>query len=438
MNKNYKFYFIVSFLGLLISILTFFPGWMSPDSINQYLDSKKNIYSDWHPILMAIWWRQLNFIYEGPGLFLIQNLLLYWTSLLLLTLAFDKIFGFRAILFLLVGFWPGLLFPLGMIWKDIVFAVSVIFVWAIFWKNYTYKDSFNNFQRVIIVVLLLFAYGVKINGLVLIPIMFYVWFTLEQLFINKWIKKSFVAIVATSLIVIINMFITYSNNVVKTHPFQYVQTYDLLAISVATNKNLLPNYINEKISNINYKLKELYFVGGNNVLFYNTVGNLKTLEKSDLNELNHRWFSSILKYPKEYFIHRYNNFISMIRIGENTSTYVAAAGIDNNSFGFDFSKNTFSNLLSSTVDKYKYVYFPWVYMIVLIVSIVSLNILRKDKFMINMFGLSAFVFIVPHFFILPAYDYRYLYYSYFVAIIVGVLFLLHLFDKIFRIVNEKR
>lgn len=438
MNKKFIIYLIIAFFGFLISILTFFPGWMSPDSVAQYANAQVKTYSDWHPVLMAIWWRQLNFIYEGPGLFLIQNLVLYWTSLLLLTFAFDKIFGFRAILFLLVGFWPGLLFPLGMIWKDIIFAISVIFVWAIFWEKYTYKSSFNNFVRFIIVVLLLFSFGVKTNGLVLLPIMFYVWFTLEQCFENRWITKFFMAIVATGLIVFTNMFITYSNNVVKTYPFQYTQTYDLLAISVATNENLLPNYINEKLSNTNYKLKELYFIGDNNLLFYNAVGNLMILEKNDLNDLNHKWFSSILKYPKEYFIHRYNNFISMMRIGEIWPASIAAAVIVENQYGLVFSKNTFSDLLSSTVDKYKYIYFPWVYMIILVVSLVGLNMLRKDKFMINMFGLSAFVFIAPHFFILPAADYRYLYYSYFVAIIVGVLFLLHLFDKIFRIANEKR
>jgi hypothetical protein len=56
-NKKIIIYLSIAFLGFLISILTFFLGWISPDSVAQYGNAQVKTYFDWHPALMAIWWR---------------------------------------------------------------------------------------------------------------------------------------------------------------------------------------------------------------------------------------------------------------------------------------------------------------------------------------------------------------------------------------------
>src|SRR4051794_3012093 len=68
-------------LGLVVTCVVFYPGYMTDDSITQLRQAREGYYGDWHPPIMAWIWRILDRIIPGPfGMVLFHNLL-FWTGL---------------------------------------------------------------------------------------------------------------------------------------------------------------------------------------------------------------------------------------------------------------------------------------------------------------------------------------------------------------------
>lgn len=409
---------LITTLGFIFSVLAFSPGWMSPDSFAQYNDAKEGVFRDWQPVLMAWWWRQLDQLYAGPALFLIQNLVLYWGAWCILAVSARRWVGRCAYLIPLLGSWPGLLFPLGQIWKDVAFACSLFFVWAVLINAYTHSRKLKHIERVGVFILGLFAFGAKTNGLVALPFVFTFWVYVEGWQKSSWFRRvalslaiSFTAVTAATVIV-------PQDRIIKTSPFQYTQTYDLLAISVKTGQNLLPAYITNRVGKEQEQLEKLYWPGGNNLLFYNAAGNMTTMSPADLEELNTLWLDSVMSYPEAYSAHRLDNFKELLRWGADKVAYVATPGTGSNQYGFQFVGNKFSDWLSAQPERHPWEFFPWVYLVALLVSTIALLLCNWHRVLVTTISLSAFAFVIPHFFVAPAADYRYLYYSYFCALVL--------------------
>lgn len=421
---------VTCILGFLFSVLAFFPGWMSPDSIAQYSDASEGIYRDWHPVLMAWWWSKLDHIYSGPALMLMQNLLLYWGGWGLMAKASRRWMGWFAYIIPILGFWPGLLFPLGQIWKDIVFASAMLFAWSLLVNAYAGSRQLRLLERGAVILLSVFGFGVKTNGLVILPFLFGFW-----IFVEGWQKKSLmhkillnlglVATVAAAAISIVP-----SERVIKTSPFQYTQTYDLLAISVRTGQVWLPSYITKRVGEKPEELRKLYWTGGNNALFYNTAGTLAAANASELADLKKLWTEAVRKYPGIYLAHRINNFMALLRWGESTTAVVASPTIVTNPFGFSFNQNKFSYWLAAQADRHPWMFFPWIYLAMLLVSMGLLFILKLHQELVFAIGGSAITFIFPHIFIAPSADYRYLFYAYPCALILLLWASFALFSKV--------
>lgn len=399
-------------IGFIYGILAYFPGWMSPDSFISYVDSTHGIYQDWQPVMMGRWWSVLNRLYDGPALMLIQNLLLYWAGWALLALACRPWAGRIAWLLPLAGFWPGLTFPLGQIWKDISFAAALLFCWALLRNAAALRRGLRWRERIALMVLLVFAAGIKSNGIVALPFLLGYWVAIEQWHRGRWWRYFGLAGALTLAIAWLTVALIPRSVVVKTFPFQYTQTYDLLAISIASPEIVLPDYVTRRVGATREQLGKLYFVGGNNVLFYGTDGKLATVDKQELKDLDTAWIAALKKYPAIYLQHRYHNMLSLLRIGETAAAYIANPRIDNNSYGFSFRKNEFSNWLEALQYRQPWIFFPWIYTAVLLVAGMIACCVREFRLFSANVGLSAIAFLLPHFFVAPAYDYRYLYYLY--------------------------
>lgn len=410
---------LVCLIGILYSVLAFFPGWMSPDSGVQYGDAKNGIYQDWHPVMMAWWWRRLDSLYAGPGLFMMQNLLLYWGAWYLFAAASRRWLGRWALLVPFLGFWPGLLFPLGPIWKDVAFACSIFFAWALLFNAYAVSRKLKWLERAGVFILATFAFGVKTNGVVVLPFLFWFWTYVEGWKRNSWIKQGGLSIVLTVISAIGAISLVSSERVVKMYPFQYTQVYDLLAISINTNQNLLPRYITESIGGTQEKLKSLHYIGGNNLLFYGVSGDQTTTDSARLSDLNRRWLGAIIDYPGVYLDHRLANFGALMRWGADTAAYVAIPEVVPNQYNISFQPNKISTWLASQVGTHPWMFFPWIYMAMLLGAMGLLIVLKWNRALVVSLGGSAVVFVLPHLLIAPSADYRYLYYAYFCAVILA-------------------
>ncbi|NVM78705.1 hypothetical protein FHW83_004535 [Duganella sp. SG902] len=122
--------------GLLaaLTVLLFFinlglhyPGTMNNDSWLQYGEVRSGIYTDWHPPVMAVLWTLLDRVIHGPAPMLILHLGLHWLGLGLLADGLARAGRVRtALLVVLAGAFPVLVFYNGGIWKDVGMASALI------------------------------------------------------------------------------------------------------------------------------------------------------------------------------------------------------------------------------------------------------------------------------------------------------------------------
>ena len=403
-------------LGMLVSLLAFFPGWMSVDSLTQYMDAKSDVYHDWHPVLMAWWWRILDGVYPGPALMLVQNLLLYWLGFGLLAIASSRWIGVYAGLLPLVGFWPGILFPLGEIWKDICFATSIFFAWALLINVYSQQRTLYFIETTGIFILSIFAVGVKPNGLVVLPFLMWFWTSLERWCRTGVIKRILLTVVLTLTFVLVSIAIVPKEKIVKQYNFQYSQVYDLLAITVKSNRNVFPEYIRSKMGDAK-EFGKLYSPGANTAFSAVFLGlaptspGLATTKPLELADLQRCWIDAISSHPFVYLQHRLNTFAALLRLDSaRPAGAVAWAGIVSNPFGFTFTKNILSKALTATL-LIPFMYAPWVYLLALLASVYVLARQKRHKTLLFCFSGSSIAFALPHIFVVPSNEYRYLYYS---------------------------
>jgi hypothetical protein len=406
-------------LGFLVSAWTFFPGWMSNDSLIQYREARAGTFNSWHPVLMAWWWRQLDHLYKGPALFLLQNLLLYWGGLGLLANALRRTAGRFAYIVPILGLWPALLFVSGEIWKDVTFACSLFVSWAIVINAYCWQRKTSRLEKCTLITLLIFATGVKTNGILAVPFLIIFWLNTEGLRDGK--RLAALTLVILSAAVLIPFSITSTLKVKHDNPLQYTQLYDLLAISVKTKQNLLPLYVNERIQLSQNDLEKRYVVGNNNSLFYGFTKDLVGLRAPspiEAAELRSSWLKAIKNYPASYLTHRWDNFLSLLRIGESTAAYVASPLIVENEFDIKFDANEISTFLNEQPTAHPWMFHPWLYLLLTLISTVVLFLKNNHRLVSAAIFGSSFTFAAAHFFIAPASDFRYLYYSYFCTVIV--------------------
>lgn len=421
--------------GFLVCLLAFFPGWMSPDSVAQYSEAKEGLYRDWNPVLMAWWWRQLDHIYSGPALFLIQNLLLYWAAWLLFAKAAGQRVRGYSFLILFCALWPGLLFPLGQIWKDIVFGCTLFFVWGFLFYAHSQRRRLRAWEFAIVFLFSTFAIGVKPNGLAALPFVFFSGFQVGSSKPIRLKASLLAAILLTFLAWIACALVVPQSKIIKTSPFQYTQTYDLLAISAGTQQDLLPPYINRKLASTGGSPRSLYSPGGNDLLFYKTVGNISTGDPMELSELNKLWVRSIVEHPWEYLRHRVTNFKELLRWGADTPAVVAFPGIVENRFGLHFDSNEFSTLIAETMTLSPWIFFPWIYFAALAFALTIMGYLHKLDIIISSMAASIIAFTIPHIFIAPAADFRYLYYAY---LLIAAIFALAIMLSIEKLLDAKK
>lgn len=116
---------VILALGWIAIILYGFPGMMSMDSIQQLMESRAHVYTDFHPAVMARLWQIMDRIVAGPfGMYVIQTTL-FVAGLYLL---FVRVMRPRraAVTTVLLALYPPVLAPMGVIWKDCLMAGALL------------------------------------------------------------------------------------------------------------------------------------------------------------------------------------------------------------------------------------------------------------------------------------------------------------------------
>jgi hypothetical protein len=408
------FYFLLllatAVIGFSLSATLFWPGIFTPDSLWLYEQAKLDFYNDYQPVLLAWWIHQLNKLYEGTSILFLQNLLFYWAAILIVSWLAFKLCGKFALLIMLSGFFPGCLALSGYIWKDIAYGTSQILVYATLFYVHATKAR-QLLLRVFIFVLLIFGVGVKTNGLTVLPITVLYWGIAESWFVRKkgYLTAAFVAIAAMFL----SWNIVPKSKIAHSPAIQYIQVHDLHAISAKSGMSFFPAYIVEKkgLQNLE-EIKKSY--GSNNDPFFWGGDSLLTGNQLKLSELGNSWLLAIRRHPLLYLDHRLDMFLGYFKRGLIWETFFPLETYANN-WGIKFEAQALKKIIKNINGKFPWVFSPSLFLLLLIIQTVFLfksPAGASIKAYLIFSCCASWVFILPHFFILPNLEYRYFYFAY--------------------------
>src|SRR5262249_39321626 len=157
--------------GYALTVLVFYPGYSTVDARYVYADAMAWRFGDWQSPAMAVLWRLIDPIAPGPASMFLLTAALYWLAFRILVL----IAGGRSVWLRLATWLPALsppaFFCVGMIWRDVLFAViwlvAAVFVFAAADRPARLRASVQALA------LLLIAFGVLLrpNAVVAAPLL---------------------------------------------------------------------------------------------------------------------------------------------------------------------------------------------------------------------------------------------------------------------------
>ncbi|MFY2762602.1 hypothetical protein [Arenimonas sp. MALMAid1274] len=222
-------------LGLGLTLLAFWPGYLSWDSAYQWWQARSGQIDPTHPPVMVRLWQLSRMAMPDPGGMLLLQATLWWGALALFADALGGSATRRAGTVLLTGLWPPLLGLLPHLWKDVwLMALFALAVACLVQDLRTPRRAW----RVAALSALALACAFRFNALPgALPLL--AWIAWRQ-----WPRRKVGAAVATlAMAAVMQVFSTAVNHVpggrdVPVWPS--VAMWDLAAVSIAEDRLLFP------------------------------------------------------------------------------------------------------------------------------------------------------------------------------------------------------
>lgn len=419
---------ILSFLvGFAVTMVVYFPGYMSADPIQQLKEARAGIYSEWHPPAMAFLWRLFDNLYPGPAVMLILHALLFWSGLSMVS---HEIFENRitaALATLLVGFSPPVFAIISTVWKDVEMAVLLLL--SISFLSLAQRQN-RGLPLTFSILFLCWGVLVRHNALTaVVPILF--WMTClvirsrpEQPF-RRLIQRAACTSVLTFGLFLVSHFVTKAL-VSKQHEsalnvnVQAVMIFDLSALSIDRGTLLYPSYLTNGKPDLSVDvLRPRYHPANcNPLLSFRFIPDSTnqfhfSSNESDTNELSAAWARAVFTHPRTYLRHRLWVFEQLIGLKQEKVWYPFHTGIDPNEFGITLKRGPLNRWVMSLLDKTKnsLLFRSWIYLAMMFLTL-GLSFLRSPSSgLYYSLTLSGLLYVIPYFFIVGSADFRYLWWT---------------------------
>lgn len=286
----------VALAGFALTVLLYFPGGMSSDSVAQLAQARSGTFANWHPPLMAWVWRPIDGLLPGPAGMLILQAAAWWGGLALLaTRLFPAPSAARALLAL--GFWPPLFGMVGTIWKDVQMALAFTFAAGL-------MLAARERPHWLVAALAAVAYGTAMrhNGLLAaLPLAAWAAWALTAALADRRIPR----VLAAGLIAAFTLGAPIMANRALTahdsHVDQLLYAFDLAGISVRVGAQLVPPAIHARPVTV-ADLRAAYDPNYVDPLYPATLA--FTDDAATVQALRQAWLRAIADHPTAYAAHR--------------------------------------------------------------------------------------------------------------------------------------
>jgi hypothetical protein len=355
---------------------------------------------------------------------LILHQTLFWVGLVIIGRAlFPKVLWPRLLL-LAVGFFPPVLGISGAILKDVSYANSILFAFALILLGRK-SDARSKYLLWLALIPLVYATLVRTNG-ILGTWPFFIWIA-NLFFPGARLWKSIGYGTAFALIVIIGNRILTKNvfHAISHHLEQQLYTYDMLGIAQSGVEIVIPSTAMWSPPKTLDQLKKLYNPKSSSYLYaLRPVEELlkESGNKAVVKDLQRRWIDSIKEYPIPYLKHRWHVTQLLLGLTEETSCWPIFDKMGNNSMGFSFSPTKAHRWLFEKVDKFSSSWIFRGYLYLMAAALVFIFALKRRSIPLLVLTSSALFYSLPYFVISLGCDFRYVYPSILLTIIVLFVF----------------
>lgn len=369
---------------LLASIFSYqiFPGFISYDSMLQFQQTLGlSELHDAHPVLMVYLWRVLLHAYDHIGVMLIFHQLLYWASIGLFACLVSSRTLVRVLILLLIGLCPPLAILSLHLWKDVGMVIALALAVTLL-LGYVRRPHWA--WLVGAAMALFFAVAVRVNGFIpAMPLLMVLcYFAARRLARSRLQVFGLTVAAMLALMVAHQLAMGWINaKAQRTYGMGTLVVWDMVSISLAEKKDLLPAYLERRIQGETIPLLEKYNSKEGNNGSFEVVSPVPPKEFQK--QLVKDWLALIKEYPAAYLHHRAHVLAVLLGVLDRPIYYPYHRGIENNDLNIRFTY-----LTPEKQEKYFRVfdmladsifYRPWVYCVLSLITAAAagLMLLRK-------------------------------------------------------------
>jgi hypothetical protein len=310
--------------GYGLTLTIFYPGILTYDAKFVYEDIAKGVLGDWQSPVMTVLWGVIDAVAPGAGSMFLLIATCYWLSFGLLAFAVARRSSRAALLLPLLALMPPAFVFVGIIWRDVLFAIIWLLTAVIAFAAAERDARLRVPAQVLALALCMFGVLLRPNALIAAPILtaYIAWPTQMS-----WKRMAILFVPAIAGFFALVQVVYYGAlGATRQHPLQSIMVFDLGGISHFTRQNQFPVTWNEPESalllntcyqptqwDIYWRIEPCDFV-------------MRKLEREQglfgTPAVTEAWARAVMRHPLAYLQHRAAfmwNFLG----GENLTMWVA-------------------------------------------------------------------------------------------------------------------
>lgn len=306
--------------GAALTLAVFWPGLLSVDSAGQYAQALGLVrLDDVLPPLMTLAWRALDRMVQGSGAMFAVLVLAWWSGLAAVLAPLHARAGAKFTLVLGIGLFPATFVIIGHVWKDV--AMGGALLWSCAAIAAARRDPGARWRACALLALAL-ACAMRQNAIfAVLPLLAWLCWPLPasasgdarvaSRYVRAWapwtwLRTSATFVLLAALLAVTPGVLAHALRAQPTQPWTVVALWDLAAVSIATDRMLIPSSVIHGELTLE-DLRHAYVPYANPPLF--ALGKIQlslyiayTPEK--IAELQRAWFEAMREHPAQYLSHR--------------------------------------------------------------------------------------------------------------------------------------
>jgi hypothetical protein len=399
----------------LVTILVFAPGYLSPDSLDQLRQAEgKKPLTDWHPPVLSLVWRALIAVTGSITSLLVLQCLVLWAALCVLALCVGRLTGSRggppAVLGL--GLTPFVLTFAGVVWKDVHAAFALLAACAIAFTGLLLRDGVPRRPAVrwgllwLGVLFLAYAMLVRKNAVVaaipvFVMLVLALWGTPGR---RTWLKCT--AALVTGLVVPAAAISLFAHPL-RTNQGAQIMLDDLvhvLRVDELRSADVPPGLRDRLVASA----RECERVGALSDAYWACYQRPADGLRGDSGEITSLWLREMSGHVPHYLQYRLLLFTTLLF----ETDYAYKAGVSRNDLGIEVAHPRLEDMLGTYVngmaEDLPWLFRGWFWLAVALVLAVRPGT-GVFSMPVRALGVSSAAYILGYLPIMPATDFRYLY-----------------------------